>query len=329
MKFSFKQFRKLGIASLLSAFMAIVVLVVAPVFADNITGTNANETLTGTANEDTINGLGGKDTINGLEGNDTIDGGSGNDTINGGPGMDNIIGWSGNDTILGGPDPDEIDGGPGNDKISGGDGNDDITGGPGNDTIRGGPGADVYNTDENDGNDTYIIVAGDVTAASNEDVFCGGGRDKVILYDIPRENEQSTNGFLKVTDPDTGGIYNIRVDPNDPKRCERVVHEFLVLQGLSVNAFPSTLPTPALVAGSKGLRQVPLTNWEVEIFDLSSNKLLERREVLGNAVTAGGDLFQGIAEHLPNGIYLYVVRTRGRHGELTHLELHKLIVLRK
>ncbi|MBI3659450.1 hypothetical protein HY230_03130 [Candidatus Acetothermia bacterium] len=328
MQFSFKQFRKLGIASLLSAFMAIVVLVVAPVFADNITGTNANETLTGTANEDTINGLGGKDIINGLEGNDTIDGGSGNDTINGGPGLDNITGGSGNDTILGGPDPDEIDGGTGNDNISGGDGNDDITGGLGNDTIRGGPGADTFNHSLNDGNDTYIIVAGDVPNGSNEDYVCGGGHDKIILYDIPKENVQpnpNVPGQLKVTDPDTGGVYNILT--TGPEACEKIVHSFLVLQGLSVDS----LPTLAHAALDEDLMEAPTTpaTWEIQVFDLNASKLLEQQEMPINTPVALGKFLNEVSVSLANGVYLYVVRTRGRHGELTHLEVHKLIVLRK
>ena len=327
MQFSLKQFRELGVIRMFNVLLTIMVLMATPILAADINGTNGNDTLTGTANDDTINGLGGKDTITGLEGKDTIDGGAGNDRIDGGPGMDNILGGLGNDTILGGPDPDEIDGGDGNDKISGGDGNDDITGGRGNDTIRGGPGADVYNTSVNDGNDTYVIVAGDVPAATNEDVFCGGGSDKVFLYDIPEEYQQSANGFLKVTDPDTGGIYNIRTDPADNKRCETISHKSLVLLGLSADSLP--IPDQTTGGDEKNTKvSDDVAVIEVEIFDLAGHKFLTR-EVSTSSSVISKELLGETSRYLANGVYLYVVRTRGRYGELTQLGVHKLIVIHK
>lgn len=304
-----KQSSGIKVLGVLGVLLVAISFISMAVLADNINGTNGKDTLVGTANDDTINGLGGKDLIKGLEGMDTL---------NGGPG---------NDTIFGGPDPDEIDGGAGNDTISGGDGNDDITGGPGNDTIRGGPGADTFNHDVNDGNDTYLIVAGDVPAGSNEDYVCGGGKDKIVLYDIPDENVQpnpNVPGQLKVTDPDTGGIYNILT--TGPEACEKVVHKSLLFQGLSADALP-TLPRAALASSESGdemsedessaganFSQNSATAQtsdgsaatEIAVFDLAGHQIAAQREVSGSAQSTAKSLLQGTSEHLANGVYMYV-----------------------
>lgn len=57
--------------------------------ADNITGSNAVDTLLGFAGNDVINGRGGADRINGGAGRDTITWGTG-DTVNGGAGKDTL-----------------------------------------------------------------------------------------------------------------------------------------------------------------------------------------------------------------------------------------------
>src|SRR5215210_6582962 len=80
------------------------------VWALNVTGTQASDTLTGTNKSDNIRGHGGEDVISGLEGNDHILGGIGDDTIHGdrgsnriraGEGDDLIFGDSGNDKLFG------------------------------------------------------------------------------------------------------------------------------------------------------------------------------------------------------------------------------------
>jgi Ca2+-binding RTX toxin-like protein len=144
-------------------------------------------------------------------------------------GVDFMDGGAGNDTLLGGADPDEIDGGDGKDTISGGDGPDTLGGGADADKIRGGPGADTFNHDAADGNDRYVIAAGDVPAAMNEDYVCGGGRDTIVLYDVPQENVQaSPPAQVVVTDPDTGGVYNIVVA--GPEACEKLLYRSFVLK---------------------------------------------------------------------------------------------------
>ena len=317
-----KQLSGFGVLRILGVLLVAIGLISVAALADNINGTNGKDTLVGTANDDTINGLGGKDVIKGLEGMDTL---------NGGPG---------NDTIFGGPDPDEIDGGEGNDNISGGDGNDDITGGPGNDTIRGGPGADTFNHDVNDGNDSYIIVAGDVPAGLNEDYVCDGGKDKIVLYDIPNENVQpnpNVPGQLKVTDPDTGGVYNILT--TGLEACEKIVHKTLILgQGFSADSFAPTAPQLTLAedadtASASRPKASELSimshgqtvefaaqepGMTVEFFTLAGQKISE-------TYSAGHRARLSLPSVVANGVYLYVA-TVSVHGQ-PQQKLGKAVVL--
>jgi Ca2+-binding RTX toxin-like protein len=93
--------------------------VLVSVFAANIEGTAADDTLNGTPDPDTINGFEGNDIIFGEGGDDTLDGGKGDDEIRGGDGNDQIK--DGNDgdyqttqidyrnKVYGGPGADNID----------------------------------------------------------------------------------------------------------------------------------------------------------------------------------------------------------------------------
>ncbi len=71
-------------------------------FEDQLTGSEAAESLHGGGGNDTLLGLGGHDTLNGGTGDDSISGGQGNDLIFGLGGRDSVNGDAGNDTIDGG-----------------------------------------------------------------------------------------------------------------------------------------------------------------------------------------------------------------------------------
>lgn len=258
--------------------------------AAQIEGTAGNDTLNGTGGKDTINGLGGNDTINGMGGDDTITGGAGMDTINGGDGNDiieggddndGIVGGQGNDTIDGGAGNDAIDGGPqddkinggagddnilggeGNDKINGGEGNDTINGGNGNDRIRGGGGVDIYNTMNNDGNDRYLLVAGDVPAAMTETVSCGSGKDTVSLIGIPGGNVvPQVGGGWMITDPDSGGMYDVLPS------CE-TLHNKAEEIVMAVPSMPVDAGTTALCAWTNSMLGPQLTTLTDTNFDFS------------------------------------------------------------
>ena len=68
--------------------------------AQDITGTDNNDTLTGGNFGDTLTGNDGDDVIDGGAGNDTLKGNSGNDTLIGGKGNDRLEGSYGDDTYI-------------------------------------------------------------------------------------------------------------------------------------------------------------------------------------------------------------------------------------
>ena len=96
------------------------------VWADEITGTDGDDTLVGTVSTDTINGLDGDDKIDSKNGKDQVNGNRGNDELHGGKSRD------------------VLKGGPGNDKLFGEGSNDKLYGGTGNDDLKGGSGADFF-----------------------------------------------------------------------------------------------------------------------------------------------------------------------------------------
>ena len=120
--------------------------------AQNITGTDNNDTLTGGNFDDTLTGNDGNDVLDGGAGNDTIYGGSGNDTLIGGKGNDRLEGSYGDDTYI-------WNLGDGFDTI------DDYNGGnTDNDTIKFGEGISFEDLSfERDGNSLIIHVNNDRT----------------------------------------------------------------------------------------------------------------------------------------------------------------------
>ena len=70
--------------------------------ANNINGTDGNDSLTGTSGNDIINGSEGDDVLTGLRANDVLNGGDGSDILNGGKGFDLLNGGLGNDILVGG-----------------------------------------------------------------------------------------------------------------------------------------------------------------------------------------------------------------------------------
>ncbi|MDR6290294.1 MULTISPECIES: hypothetical protein [Inquilinus] len=89
---------------------------------------NANDefrvSLFATPRADQLIGSDGNDTIDGLAGDDIIAGGLGNDTLIGGDGADRLFGGDGNDTLNGMAGDDTLRGGAGGDTLDGGDGSD-------------------------------------------------------------------------------------------------------------------------------------------------------------------------------------------------------------
>ena len=120
--------------------------------AQDITGTDNNDTLTGGNFGDTLTGNDGDDVIDGGAGNDTLKGNSGNDTLIGGKGNDRLEGSYGDDTYI-------WNLGDGFDTIY------DYNGGnTDNDTIKFGEGISFEDLlFERDGNDLVIYVNNDKT----------------------------------------------------------------------------------------------------------------------------------------------------------------------
>ena len=120
--------------------------------AQDITGTDNNDTLTGGNFGDTLTGNDGDDVIDGGAGNDTLRGNSGNDTLIGGKGNDRLEGSYGDDTYI-------WNLGDGFDTIY------DYNGGnTDNDTIKFGEGISFEDLlFERDGNDLVIYVNNDKT----------------------------------------------------------------------------------------------------------------------------------------------------------------------
>jgi Ca2+-binding RTX toxin-like protein len=130
------------------------------------------EQLVGTEGDDTLVGTPGPDYILGHQGNDVLEGKGGNDVIRGGQGNDIEKGGPGNDVMFGGPGVDVLMGGKGNDTIFARARVDVAE--PGADTVFGGP-----------GNDTIFVRDGEPDVVS-----CGSGFDTVYAdpTDIVRPN---------------------------------------------------------------------------------------------------------------------------------------------
>lgn len=142
--------------------------------ANNLTGTDANDSidggagadmidggrgadlLIGGAGADTLTGRGGKDTLEGNGGRDMLSGNGGKDHLNGGGGRDRLEGNGGKDTLEGGGGRDDLNGGGGKDALDGGGGKDRIEGGRGADLLTGGGGRDTFVFEAGTGSDTIL-----------------------------------------------------------------------------------------------------------------------------------------------------------------------------
>jgi Ca2+-binding RTX toxin-like protein len=98
-------------------------------------GVNVEDLLLG---DTAINGTGNAlaNQIIGSEQNNTIDGGGGDDALAGRDGLDTLLGGTGNDALFGDADADTLKGGAGNDLLDGGIGADLLFGEAGRDTFR-------------------------------------------------------------------------------------------------------------------------------------------------------------------------------------------------
>src|SRR5829696_5745361 len=140
------------------------------VWALNVTGTQASDTLTGTNKSDNIRGHGEDDMIFGLEGNDHIIGDMGDDTIHGDRGSDRMRGGEGDDLIFGDS------------------GNDKLFGGPGDDSLTGGSGRDTFNCGDGDDTVTDYNPAKNETVSANYENTVNTTNDEDVAINIPPPN---------------------------------------------------------------------------------------------------------------------------------------------
>jgi Ca2+-binding RTX toxin-like protein len=112
--------------------------------ADDLRGSDFDDSLAGGAGDDRLNGMGGNDTLLGGAGVDNLDGSFGNDYLDGGDGHDRLADRFGNNTMLGGEGDDYLESsGQGRSQLSGGIGHDTLVSRFGNDTLLGGSGHDT------------------------------------------------------------------------------------------------------------------------------------------------------------------------------------------
>ena len=159
--------------------------------ADNLAGSNANETFSlGSGDDilyarngtDTVYGGSGNDTLYGESGNDDLYGGSGNDSLDGGAGIDNLYGGDGSDSLIGDLGNDKLYGGDGDDQLFGGGNMDELFGGRGNDYLDGGEDADkLYG---GSGNDSIIGGKGNdlIYGGNGVDTLSGGEGADIFFY---------------------------------------------------------------------------------------------------------------------------------------------------
>jgi Ca2+-binding RTX toxin-like protein len=85
--------------------------------AENIFGSDGNDSLFGTSGGDEIVGGNGNDILTGNDGDDVLRGGNGDDVLRGGNGDDVLRGGNGDDILYGGLGIDRLYGGPGADQF--------------------------------------------------------------------------------------------------------------------------------------------------------------------------------------------------------------------
>ena len=141
-------------------------------------GGTGNDLLIGNDGENQLMGNDGNDRYWALGGADVVYAGSGDDFIDGGDSDDWLLGEAGNDGVFGGSGDDGLSGNAGNDYVNGGEGDDSFYAEAGEDFAEGGAGNDTFYTAGGDGDDAYILGAG------NDKLFFsyGAGRDTVFDF---------------------------------------------------------------------------------------------------------------------------------------------------
>lgn len=114
----------------------------------------------------------------GTDGQDFLAGTNGDDVIDGEGGVDFIDGRGGDDVLYGGAGSDEVVSFPGDDTLFGGRGNDFVIEGKGNNRLFGGGGNDFFQATAIDADRPG---SEDTTLKKRDLVFCGSGRDVVVV----------------------------------------------------------------------------------------------------------------------------------------------------
>lgn len=209
-----------GISGATGIYTLEVALLTPPIIgtpeADNLEGTELNNTISGLDGDDLITALGGDDEVSAGDGNDLVSGGFGTDYIDGGLGDDQLLGEAGDDDIAGGSGADLIVGdeafdfgydllygGSGNDTIFGGDADDSLTGDDGDDQLYGNFGSDYLEGGEGsdllhggggfyeldflvggNGWDTFVLGDGETVFYDDGDPFSTGESDYAYITDF-------------------------------------------------------------------------------------------------------------------------------------------------
>ena len=142
-----------------------------------INGKAGNDTLIGGLQADQIFGSDGDDTLKGGAGNDSLYGGDDDDSLYGGEGKDWLIGGTGNDTIYGESLNDRLVGGAGADMLFGGWGSDNIVV-DSEDVATGG-----------DGQDRFEVIADASSGAAKIQDFTKG--EDAIEIHYPKTNPRA------------------------------------------------------------------------------------------------------------------------------------------
>jgi hypothetical protein len=174
-------------AGLINAFDAVFVATQPTPEADNLVGSEGDDSINALGGNDTVSGLGGNDTLNGQGGSDLIEGNADNDILRGGNQNDTLIGGNGSDTVVGNN---------GNDILIGVNPDGDI-GVAERDILRGNAGADTFIL----GDSVNVYYDDDAATVSDSAVGQAIIKDFVINQDII---ELSSTGTYQLRDTNNG-----------------------------------------------------------------------------------------------------------------------------
>jgi Ca2+-binding RTX toxin-like protein len=145
-----------------------------------LTGNDADNNLWGREGDDSLYGMGGDDQLMGDVGEDHLEGGAGNDLMTGGVG---------NDTLVGGLGDDQLDGGAGTNILRGGVGNDKYV-------YRSDGG--IYEIDNSDGGDDWLLFTDDLTA--DRLAFIKSGDNLIVRVDGDENHQVTINNWFLGTE---------------------------------------------------------------------------------------------------------------------------------